>query len=40
MMIEVCNKVTLHGFGGVAVGPGNLITPAGGRSRFSNQDNA
>ena len=32
MMIVICNKVTPHDFGGAAVGPGNRIAPAGGRS--------
>lgn len=40
MLIEVRNKVTLAGFGGAAVGPGNLIAPAGWHSRFSKRDNA
>ncbi len=40
MLIAVCNKVTPHSFGGVAIGPGKFIAPAGGRSRLSNRDNA
>ena len=40
MVITACNKVTRHGFGGVAVGPGNLIAPAGGCSRHIDRNNA
>jgi hypothetical protein len=40
MVNEVCIKVTLHGFGGAAIGPEKHIAPAGGRSRLSNRDNA
>lgn len=39
MLLEVCNKVTPHCYGGAICGPGNPIAPAGGRSRHSNRDN-